>query len=171
MPRRNGVLSVALAFGALAVGFPVSATADDAHPPQGVPAISQYVEAVPSSSGPSIGAAHPRKLKKSVQKKIDQSGGSDAAALSAVARSAQTNAPTTTTTATEAKAAAPRKVHKTPARVQRDRPAVSATRVTASGSNGGLGGTWTLILIAAAALSLVTMLAVYASRRRAHSRL
>jgi hypothetical protein len=66
-----------------------------AAPPPGVPAIDQYIEAVPTSAGPRSTAAeeHVQPLPPAVARRVELEAGSDAETLTEVATSARYGAP------------------------------------------------------------------------------
>jgi hypothetical protein len=90
---------------AFAVPALVPATAAAAGPSLPAPAVAQYVESIPTSTGPVVpGATKPtaRKLPAALQEEVAAKGGSDAAVLEQIATSSVYGAPQTTLTPSDA---------------------------------------------------------------------
>ncbi len=89
------MLRLLAATGVVCSCAPVAAHAAGQPPPTPpVPAVSQYVEAIPTSGGPvASGSKGRRKLPTAVTHRIEKLGGDDAAALENVASSAAYGAP------------------------------------------------------------------------------
>ena len=90
-------MAIAAVLISLAATGPASAATPPGNPLQDVSAIDQYVEAIPTSSGPAAtggGSAKPRPLPPDVASEIREQGGNDADALMEVATSPRYGAPT-----------------------------------------------------------------------------
>ena len=176
--RSIGIAVVLFAVGALT---PL-AFADDPEPPPGGPAISQYVETVPSGTGGravGVGRSRSKPLPKKAEKKLDRKTTPLAPKLRSIATSSSYGAPQQTlprrakparakhprTTAKPAqvpRSQAPRPVARDDATAQTDRTALSAAVSAATG-----GGDRAPVILLAAIVLITTAAALSAAARRA----
>jgi hypothetical protein len=176
--RSIGIAVVLFAVGAVT---PL-AFADDPEPPPGGPAISQYVETVPSGTGGravGVGRSRSTPLPKKAEKKLGQKSTPLAPKLRSIATSSSYGAPQQTlprsskpvrakrprTTAKPAqvpRSQAPRPVAHDDAAAQTDRTALSAAVSAATG-----GGDRAPVILLAAIVLITTGAALTAAARRA----
>jgi hypothetical protein len=176
--RSIGIAVVLFAVGAVT---PL-AFADDTEPPPGGPAISQYVETVPSATGGSavgVGKSRSKPLPKKAQKKLDRrttplapnlhsiatssSYGAPQRTLPRHAKPARIKHPRTTAKPTPAPPSrAPRPLARDDSSVRTNRTALSAAVSAATG-----GGDRAPVILLAAIVLITTAAALSAAARRA----
>ena len=156
---RNALTS-GIAVGTLAFAVAPAALAAKPKPPgSGAAAVSQYVEQIPTSSGPratGFGTREVKPLPRKIERKLVRQGGRDAPLLKEIATSSTYGAPTR-------KLKTPKKVKlPTPKEVQQTSP----TKTLSAGVSVVTDGSDTRLIVLAIVLAAISLLAVASAALR-----
>jgi hypothetical protein len=142
----------------LALAAPGSALADDPPRPTDIPAVSAYVELVPTSRGPKqagAGTARGRPLGARIERLVRTQGGEDAALLERLATSPAYGAPSSPTPKTPASKLEPK-----------ESTTSSGNALSAAIDAGGEGGAGRLLVLLVLLTAVTAIICVVAGRRR-----
>jgi hypothetical protein len=143
----------------LALAAPGPAIADDPPRPTDIPAVSAYIELVPTSRGPKqagAGTARGRPLGARIERLVRTQGGEDAALLERLATSPAYGAPSSPTPKTPASKIEPKE----------SRPTSSGNALSAAIDAGGEGGARRLLVLLVLLTAVTAIIGVVAARRR-----